>query len=116
MIQRMGQARRKDGISAFILLTPKWTRVKNPNEIKKRMNSTSSTSVNVQLSNSNWPKTLPKNSPLSQMLNVEEEKLSNLELVAKSECDLELNEEVNFFSKILALNADQNGRQQKNEQ
>ena len=106
----MGQAGRKGGASAFILLTPKWTRVKDPDEIEKRINSTSSTSANAQLSDSNRPKALPKNSLLSQMLNMEKEELSDLESVAGLECDLELDEEVDLFSRILALDADQNRR------
>lgn len=116
MIQRMGRAGRKGGGSAFILLTPKWTRVKDPDEIEKRMNSTSFTLANAQLSDSNRPKALHKNSSLSQMLNMEEEELSDLESVAGSECDLELDEEVDLFSRILASDADQNRRQQKKEQ
>ena len=111
----MGRAGRKGGASAFILLTPKWTRVKDPDEIKKRINSTFFTSANALLLDSNRPKALPKNSPLCQILNVGEEKLSDLESVAGLECDLELNKEVDLFSRILASDADQNRRQQKKE-
>lgn len=108
MIQRMGRAGRKGGASAFILLTPKWTRIKDPDEIEKRMNSALSTSANAQLSDSNRPKALPKNSPLSQVLNAAEEKLSDSESVAGSECDLEPDEEAELSSGILASDANQN--------
>lgn len=113
MIQHMGRARKKGGTSAFILLTPKQTRVKDPDEIEKIINSIFSTSANAQLLDSNWPKALPKNSSFSQMLNVEEEKLSDLKSVAGLECDFKLDKEVNLFSKILASNANQNQKQQK---
>lgn len=114
MIQRMGRAGRKGGASAFILLTPKLTRIKDPDEIEKRMNNTTSTSVNAQLSDSNRPKALPKTSPLSQVLNAEDE-LSESESVAESECDLELDADADLFSGMLASDADQNRRQQKKE-
>ena len=65
MIQRMGRAGSKSGASAFILLTPKWTRIKDPDEIENRKNDTTSTSANAQLLDSNRPKALPKTSPLS---------------------------------------------------
>ena len=45
------------------------------------------------------------------MLNVEEEELSDLKSVAGSECDFELNKEVDLFSKILDSDADQNWKQ-----
>lgn len=112
MIQRMGRAGRKGGASAFILLTLKWTRVKDPDETEKRMNTTTSTSVNAHLSDSNRPKALPKTSLLSQVLNVKDE-LSESESVAESECDLELDEEADLFSGMLASDADQNRRHQK---
>lgn len=60
MIQCMGQTGKKGRASAFILLTSKWTRVKDPDEIKRKMNSISSTSANAQLLDSNQPKALPK--------------------------------------------------------
>lgn len=45
------------------------------------------------------------------MLNVEEEELSDLESVARSECDIELDKDVKLFSKILVSDGDQNRRQ-----
>lgn len=71
MIQRMSQARRKGGASTFILFTFKWTRIKDQEEIEKRNAGLSfSTAFNAQLSDSNWPKTLPKVRLLSQVLSV----------------------------------------------
>lgn len=93
----MKQPGRKNGASVFILLIPKWTRVKDPDEIKKKMNSTSSISANAHFSDSNWLKILLKNTPLSQMLNVEQEELGDLESVAGSQCNLKLDKEVDFF-------------------
>lgn len=114
MIQRMGRGGRKGRASAFILLTPKWTRIKDPDEIEKRMNNTIFILANAQLSDSNRPKALPKTSLLSQVVNTKDE-LSDSESVAKSECDFELDEEADLFSGILASNADQNRRQRKKE-
>ena len=115
MIQRMGRAERKGGASSFILLTPRWTRIKVPEEIEKRVNGTpSSISANAQLSDSNRPKALPKTSPLSQVLNAEDD-LSDAESIAGSEADFEYDEEANLFSGILASDADQDRRERKKE-
>lgn len=111
MIQRMGRAGRKGGASAFILLTPKWTKIKDPKEIGQRgknTNSTSATSANAQLSDCNRPKA--KTSPLSLVHNVEDE-LSESGSVAGSEADYELDEETDLFSEVLASDADQNWKQ-----
>lgn len=110
MIQRIGRAGKKDRASAFILLTPKWTRIKDPDEIEQKMNKTNSTSANAQLLDSNRPKTLPKTSLLSQVINVKD-KLSDSKSVPKSDCDFELDKEANLFSGMLALDADQDQRQ-----
>lgn len=77
----MGRARKKSGTLVFILLTLKWTRIKDLDKIKKRINSILSTLANAQLLNSNQSEALPQNSPLSQMLNVAEKELSNLESI-----------------------------------
>ena len=114
MIQRMRRAGKKGRASAFILLTPKQTRSKDSNNIEKRRNDITSTSANAQLSDSNRPKAFPKTSSLSQLINVED-KLSDLEAVAKSEGDFELDEEADLFSGMLASDADQNQKQRKKE-
>ena len=79
------------------------------------MNSVLFILVNAQLLDSNRPKVLPKNSPLSQVLNVAEEKLSDSESMARSKCHLEPDEKAKLLSGILALDVDQNWKQQKKE-
>lgn len=37
MIQRMGRAGRKEGQAIFILLTPKWTKLKDQSELEERL-------------------------------------------------------------------------------
>lgn len=64
------------------------------------MNSASFTLVNAQLSDSNWLKALPKNSILSQVLNMAEEKLSDSESVTRLECDLKLEKDKSFVWNI----------------
>lgn len=50
MIQRMGRDGKKGGASTFVLFTPKWTRLKDPDKIEKRnAGSLSPTAVNAQL-------------------------------------------------------------------
>lgn len=53
IIQCMGQVGKKGGLLAFILLNPKWTRVKDLDEIEKRINSISFILANAQLLDSN---------------------------------------------------------------
>ena len=100
----MRRARRKGKTSAFILLTPKWTRIKDPDKIKKRKNDTISISANAQLLDSNRPKALAKTSFLSQVVNAED-KLSDSGSVAESKGEFELDKEAELFSEILALDA-----------
>lgn len=107
MIQRIRQAKRKGRASAFILLIPKWTKIKDPNEIEKSINNITSISANAQISDNNQPQTLLKTSSLSQIVNAKD-KLSDLELVAKLGSDLELDEEANLFFRMLVSDADQN--------
>lgn len=69
MIQHIGQARKKDGASTFVLFTSKWTKIKDLEEIEKRnVGPSFFIAVNAQLFDSNRPKALPKASPLSQVL------------------------------------------------
>lgn len=89
-------------------------RIKDPDKIEKRKNDTTSTSANVQLSDSNWLKALPKTSSLSQVVNAKD-KLSDLESVAELEGNFELDKEADLFSRMLASDADQNQRQRKKE-
>lgn len=41
IIQQMGWARRKGGQATFVLLTPKWTQIKDQEEIEKRLEKSS---------------------------------------------------------------------------
>ncbi len=96
---------------SFILLIPKWTCIKDPEEIEKRSQNTSSgsastISANAQLSNNNCSKVLPKASPLSLVHNVENE-LSNSESIAGSEDKDEFDKEIDLFSEVVATEADQ---------
>lgn len=107
MIQRIGQAGRKSEIFLFILLTLRWTIIKDPEEIEKQVNSTSSFIIaNAQFSNSNWLKTLSITSPLSQVLNAKD-KLSDAESMVGLEADFEYNKKADLFSGILASDVDQ---------
>lgn len=64
----------------FILYIPKKSKIKDLNDIEKRINRNSSnTSTNAQLSNSYWPNLLLKTSALSQDINVNKSVLSDLE-------------------------------------
>lgn len=59
MIQQMGRAGQKGGLSHFILFTPAWIVVKDQKEIEKQSNLLAFSSIaNVQLSDSNRPKAL----------------------------------------------------------
>lgn len=61
MIQCISRARKKGGAFTFILFTPKWTKIKDPKEIKKHnAGLSSSTAVNAQLLDRNQPKPLTK--------------------------------------------------------
>lgn len=44
------------------------------------------------------------------MLNIEEEELSDLKLITGSKCNFELDKKVDFFSRIMASDANQNWR------
>lgn len=114
MIQQMGRAGRKGEASVFILFTPKWTKIKDPDEIEKRINGTSSsTFANAQLSNSNRSKPPSKVSPLSQVVNANEGDLSDSESIASSEADLDIDKGVDLFD--LATDVDQDRSQRKKE-
>lgn len=112
MIQQMSRAGRKGRASVFILFIPKWTKIKNPDEIEKCINGTSSSiSANAQLSNSNCPKLPSKVSPLSQVVNANEGDLSNSESIAGSKADFNFDGEVNLFDR--AMDADQDRSREK---
>lgn len=117
MIQRMGRAGQKGGASVFVLFTPKWTKVKDPDEIEKRKTRVPSfTSVNAQLSDSNRPKA----SPLSQTLSAEDtfsdsESTAGSEVSSEAGSDAEFDEEADLFLGVLATEVDQDRKQKKKE-
>ncbi len=113
MIQRMGRAGRKGGASTFVLFTPKWTRIKDPEEIEKRnAGLPSSTAVSAQLSDSNRPKALPKVSPLSQVL-IAQDDCSDLESIAGTEAEFKINDEADLLSELFFTEVDEEQRQRK---
>lgn len=69
MIQRMGRASRKGGQSTFICFSPKWTKIKDPDEIETRPKS-HTVGSSSQPSNANRPNDHDQ-SPLSQMVTAE---------------------------------------------
>lgn len=116
MIQRMSQIGRKGGVLSFILFTPKWSHIKDPEKIEKQSNNSNNTSsalasitsINAQLFNNNCSKVLPEASLLSLVYNTQDE-LSDLESVvdSKAESRNEFDEETNLFSEVFATEADQ---------
>lgn len=108
MIQRMGQAKRKGGTLMFVFFILKWTRLKDPNKIKKRNGGfLSFIAVNLYLSNSNRPKALPKICLLSQVINTKNDlidsKYITLESTAESKCKFEIDEEIDHFSDLFGI-------------
>lgn len=79
----MDRAKKKGGVSVFILFILKQTKIKDLAEIKKRTNRTfSNTSANAQLSNNNSLKLLSKIGLLNQVVNVNDD-LSELKSITK---------------------------------
>ena len=74
MIQRMGCAKRKGGQATFILITPKWTILKDEKEIEqraeKRVGAIAKEVPKSMFSNLNRPKI--QTSPLSQIVTADE--------------------------------------------
>lgn len=57
MIQRLRKASRKDSLSTFVLITPKWCQVKDFNEIQNQVSKTTTIiNNNFRLSDINRPK------------------------------------------------------------
>lgn len=103
----MSQVGRKGIALSFILLTLKWSQIKDQKKTEKQSNKISlalafATSVNAQLSNNNYLKALLRASFLSLVHNAKD-KLSDLKLVAglESESEYKFDEETNLFSQIL---------------
>lgn len=111
----------KSLISIFIPFTPKQTRLKNLDEIKKRnAGFLSLIAIKTQLSDSNCPKALPKINFLSQVFNTKnnlsDSKSIALQSVVKSESKFEINENADFFSNSFKTKADKYCKQQKKNQ
>ncbi|MCJ1348467.1 hypothetical protein MMC31_006699 [Peltigera leucophlebia] len=125
-IQRMGRAGRKGSQSTFVLFTPKWSEVKDPKEIDKRMatknHSSSSTASHAssQLSDSNRSKHSHP-SPLSQMTTARDTNGSDTESAAgsvtSSVADFEADgfdlEDADLFSGLIITDADENQLKKK---
>lgn len=109
----MGRSKKKSGASIFILFTPKQTKIKNLEEIKKRIYRVpSNTSINAQLSNSNYPKHLLKFSHLNNVVNASDSDFCDKESIASSKANLNFKKvRTDLFD--LATDANQDGLQQK---
>ncbi|MCJ1471186.1 hypothetical protein MMC07_009834 [Pseudocyphellaria aurata] len=112
MIQRMGRAGRKGGASAFVLLTPKWTMIKDPLEIKQRIesrlqrSSTGAGAVAASLLSASMNRPMAAGiSPLSQIVSANKDVKS----VAKSEASgAEYDDKDGVIIDILTTVADEN--------
>lgn len=105
MIQRMGRAGRKGNQATFILLTPKWSQVKSPDEIAQYL-AKRTESLNIQPSDTNRV-TLPANpSPLSREVAAED--VSDMESLAGSEKEFNILDdlEADQFFNSLGTNAE----------
>ena len=82
----MSHARRKKEIATFILLIPKYSKIRNLDKIDKRISKSFNGIIagNSQFSNSNKSKAQAKISLLNQVLNAEDN-VSNTSLLAMSE-------------------------------
>lgn len=86
MIQRMGRAGRKGAQSTFVLFTPRWSEVKDANEMETRKSKKENTSKSAQLSDNNRP-LAQQASPLCQVSNAQEEDGSDADSIAGLEAD-----------------------------
>lgn len=107
MIQRLGRVGRKGGQAYFILFIPKWTQVKDPEEVKQRLAKRNS--LNTELSNTNRPKAI-KPSPLRQQIDPNE--ISDVESNADSEPEFE-DSATNQLFILLSTEAEEEARSKK---
>ena len=122
MIQRMGRTERKEGKATFVLLTSKWSRIKDSDEIDKWISKSFNgvTAGNAQFSDSNRPKAQAKTSPLNQILNVDDDVfntslLAALEAGSETDFDINYNDKADLISGFLAIEADETHFNQKKE-
>ena len=109
MIQRMSRAGRQAGLqTVFILMTPKWTQVKDEKEIQDRIAArTDAANTSSLLSDLNRPKTKGlKASPLSCETNAEDS--SDAESLASSDVDKDFDDsETNQLFALFATEAEE---------
>lgn len=111
MIQRMGRAGRKGGNAIFVLLTPKWSNVKDQKEIDDQVAGRfPSADTSHTLSNLNRPKSLLQPSPLSQNTTAAEEDL-DIESIAGS--DEEFDDDEDLLEALLNIEADEQQKRTK---
>lgn len=120
MIQRIRRANRKGRNSTFVFFISKWSKIKNPAEIKKhQLKKSKNPSIsaarteNTQFSNSNCPKAL-KTSSLSQVLNVDNEKnISDSESLLESKVNLDNVNNKDLIATFLAMNTENSCKKAK---
>lgn len=104
MIQRLGRAGRKGGLSTFIPFTPKWSQVRDSKEIEDRVTKNTTTSTTLtsksQLSNTNRPK---YSSPLAQTTVPAETAISDTESIIDSDVENDKEKEANDSELLSAL-------------
>ena len=122
MIQRMGRVGRKGGKATFVLFIPKWSRIKDPDEIDKRIPKSSNgvTAGNAQFSDSNRPKAQAKISPLNQVLNADDDvsdtsSLATSEAGSETDFDINHNDEADLISGVLATEVNETHFNRKKE-
>lgn len=114
MIQQMSRGERRGRASVFILFTLKWTKMKDPAEIEKHINGTSSNILaNAQLLNSNYSKLPSKISLLNQVINANND-LNKLESIAGSKTDIDFDKGSDIFLGTLVTDAKQDCFKKKN--
>ena len=105
----MGRAGRKTGqLAVFILLTPKWTQVKDEKEVQDCITACINTAnPSSLLSDSNRPKTkVVKPSPLNQEINASD--FSNSGSLAGSKVDENFDDPItNQFFTMFIINAEE---------
>lgn len=104
----MDRAGKKGRVFVFIFFTSKWTKIKDPNEIKKRINRVFfSTFTNAWLLNSNYSKLLFKVTFLSQVINANKSDLSKWKSIASSNANLDFDKKASLFNLIMHTDQDQ---------
>lgn len=116
IIQRMGRAGRKGGQSTFICFSPKWTKIKDPDEIETRAKS-HTVSSSSQSSNANRPNDHDQ-SPLSQTVTAESlpDIPSDTESAADSENEefgTNASEDHNLVASLLGIGGEESKRQSR---